>query len=91
MQIIKYNLKSQVNTGTEQEPAWEYVQGPECTMPYSEANMAIAEAEAYGDITVEDDSQPEPTAPETMDDRVTALEAKLTALEAAYIEGVQEA
>lgn len=89
--IIKYNLKTQINTGTEREPVWEYVQGPKCSMPYSESNMAIAEAEAYGDITVEDDGQPEPEVPETVDSRVTALEDKLAAMEAAYIEGVQNA
>ena len=53
MEIIKYHLD------------YDRVQGPECTMPYSEANMSIAEAEAYGEIAVEDDGQPEPVAVNT--------------------------
>ena len=53
MQIITYNLKTTVNIGTEDEPVWEEIAGPTCTMPYTEANMAIAEAEAFGDITIE--------------------------------------
>lgn len=53
MEIIKYHLN------------YDGEQGPECTMPYSEANMAIAEAEAYGEIAVEDDGTPEPVAVNT--------------------------
>lgn len=88
--IIKYIYNSPINRGTEDAPDMvDYFM--EVSMPYSESNMAIAEAEAYGEITIENDGQPEPTAPETTDDRVTALEAKLSAMEAAYIEGVQEA
>lgn len=55
MKFIKYFLKTQKNTGTVKEPVWEDVRGAECTMPYSEANMAIAESEAYGEIAVVDD------------------------------------
>lgn len=35
-------------------------------MPWSEANEAIAKAEAYnGEYTIEDDGKPEPVAPAT--------------------------
>ena len=53
MKTIKYYLKYKINTGTEENPVWEETQGPECSMQYSEANMAIAQAEAFGDITIE--------------------------------------
>lgn len=68
MKVIKYNLKAKINTGTDLEPVWEERQGPACSMPYSEANMAIAEAETYGDITVKDDGQPEPEAQPSQED-----------------------
>lgn len=77
MKFIKYFLKTPTNTGTAEAPVWEYTQGPECTMPYSEANMAIAEAEAYGEVTVEDDGQPEPVAEPTQEERLAALEAAM--------------
>lgn len=60
MKIIKYQLATEINHGTPEEPDIETVL---CgvTMPYTEANYAIAQAEAYqGQITVEDDGQPEP-------------------------------
>ena len=68
MKIIKYNLIAKVNTGTEEAPVWEERKGPECSMPYSEANLALAEAEAFGEVTVEDDGQPEPTQEPTQED-----------------------
>lgn len=60
MKIIKYQLATEVNHGTPEEPDIETVLSG-VTMPYTEANYAIAQAEAYqGQITVEDDGQPEP-------------------------------
>lgn len=53
MKIIKYYLKYKVNEGTEENPVWEETQGPECSMQYSEANMAIAQKEAFGEIAIE--------------------------------------
>lgn len=55
MKIIKYNLCIKVNTGTEEAPVWEDAKGPICTMSYSEENLALAQSEAYGEVTVEDD------------------------------------
>lgn len=60
MKIIKYQLATEVNHGTSEEPDIETVLSG-VTMPYTDANYAIAQAEAYqGQITVEDDGQPEP-------------------------------
>ena len=60
MKIIKYQLATEVNHGTPEEPDIETVLSG-VTMPYTEATYAIAQAEAYqGQITVEDDGQPEP-------------------------------
>lgn len=59
MKIIKYQLATEINHGTPEEPDIETVLSG-VTMPYTEANYAIAQAEAYqGQITVED-GQPEP-------------------------------
>ena len=60
MRIIKYRLATEVNHGTPEEPDIETVLTG-VTMPYTEANYAIAQAEAFqGQITVEDDGKPEP-------------------------------
>lgn len=60
MKIIKYKLATKINRGTPEEPNIETVLS-NVSMPYTEGNYAIAQAEAYqGQITVEDDGQPEP-------------------------------
>ena len=60
MKIIKYQLETKINHGTPAEPDIETVLSG-VTMPYTDANYAIAQAEAYqGQITVEDDGQPDP-------------------------------
>lgn len=60
MKIVKYQLATEVNHGTPEEPNIETVLSS-VTMPYTEASYAIAQAEAYqGQITVEDDGRPEP-------------------------------
>lgn len=60
MKIIKYQLATEINYGTPEEPDIETVLSG-VTMPYTEANYAIAQAEAYqGQITAEDDGKPEP-------------------------------
>ena len=54
MKIIKYQLATEINHGTPEEPDIETVLSG-VTMPYTDANYAIAQAEAYqGQITVED-------------------------------------
>ena len=60
MKIIKYQLATETNHGTPEEPDIETVLSG-VTMPYTEASYAIAQAEAYqGQITVEAAGQPEP-------------------------------
>lgn len=60
MKNIKYQLATEINRGTPEEPNIETVLS-NVSMPYTEGNYAIAQAEAYqGQITVEDDGQPEP-------------------------------
>ena len=60
MKILKYKLATEINHGTPEKPDIETVLSG-VTMPYTDANYAIAQAEAYqGQITVEDDGQPEP-------------------------------
>lgn len=61
MKIIKYQLCTEVNRGTKDEPQIEQVFA-DVTLGWSEGNEKIAKAEAYnGEYTVEDDGEPEPT------------------------------
>lgn len=55
MKIIKYNLCTRINHGTEEEPIYEDILSP-VEMGWNEANEAIAKKEAYnGFYTIEDD------------------------------------
>lgn len=66
MKIIKYQLCTEVNHGTEEQPNIEQVFS-EVSLGWSEANEKIAKAEAYnGEYTIEDDGKPEP-APTQLD------------------------
>lgn len=70
MKVIKYQLCTEVDHGTEDEPKIEQVSSA-VTLGWSAANEKIAKAEAYnGEYTVEDDGEPEP-AP-TQIDRIEA-------------------
>lgn len=70
MKVIKYQLCTEVNHGTEDEPKIEQVLSA-VILGWSEANEQIAKAEAYkGEYTVEDDGEPDP-AP-TQIDRIEA-------------------
>lgn len=64
--IIKYNLCTRVNHGTEEVPNIEEILSP-VTMDWSESNYAIAQKEAHGEITVED--IPDPVTEPTPDER----------------------
>lgn len=77
MKIIKYQLCTEVNRGTEDEPQIEQVLSA-VTLGWSTANETIAKSEAYnGEHTIEDDGEPEP-AP-TQLDRIDA-QATYTAM-----------
>ena len=66
MRVIKYQLCSEINRGTEEQPNIEQV-FTGVSLGWSEANEKIAKAEAYnGEYTIEDDGKPEP-APTQLD------------------------
>lgn len=75
MKIIKYQLCTEVNHGTEEKPDIQQVFSA-VALGWSEANETIAKAEAYnGEYTVEDNGEPEPVIPPTNDE--LAAENKL--------------
>ena len=75
MKVIKYQLCTEVNHGTEEEPDIQQVFS-DVVLGWSEANEKIAKAEAYhGEFTIEDDGEPEPVIPPTNDE--LAAENKL--------------
>lgn len=68
MKVIKYQLCTEVDHGTEDEPKIEQVFSA-VTLGWSEAKEKIAKAEAYnGEYTMEDDGEPEPVIPPTNDE-----------------------
>jgi hypothetical protein len=72
MKILKYNLCTKVNHGTEQIPVWEDVLYP-VIMGWNEANEELAKQEAYnGEYTIE--SVEETTEPTQLD----KIEAQVT-------------
>lgn len=71
--IIKYNLCTRVNYGTEEEPQYEEILSA-VTMGWNETNEEIAKREAYnGEYIVEDDGEPDPVAEPTTEDILNAL------------------
>ena len=80
MKILKYNLCTKVNHGTEEEPKIEEILSP-VAMGYNEANEEIAKREAYnGEYTIEDDGQPELEPKQTPEERIAELEEALALL-----------
>lgn len=80
--VIKYNLCTKVNHGTEEEPQIEEILS-EVTMGWNEANEEIAKREAYnGEYEIVDDGKPEPEPTPSSDSAVW------DELDAAYQEGV---
>ena len=66
MKIIKYQLCTEINRGTEEQPNIEQVFSG-VSIGWSESNEEIAKREAYnGEYTIEDDGNPEP-APTQLD------------------------
>ena len=67
MKILKYNLCTRVNHGTEEEPQIEEILSP-VTMSWNETNEEIAKREAYnGEYTIEDDGVKEISEPTQFD------------------------
>lgn len=68
MKVIKYQLCTEVDHGTEDEPKIEQVFSA-VTLGWSKANEKIAKTEAYnGEYTIEDDGEPEPVIPPANDE-----------------------
>lgn len=66
MKVIKYQICTEINRGTEEQPNIEQVFSG-VSLGWSETNEKIAKAEAYnGEYTIEDDGKPEP-APSQLD------------------------
>lgn len=80
MKVLKYNLCTRVNYGTEESPVWEDVLSP-VEMGWNEINEETAKREAYnGKYTVEDDGQPELEEKPTPEERIAELEEALALL-----------
>lgn len=68
MKWLKYQLCTEVDHGTEDEPNIEQVFSS-VALGWNEGNETIAKAEAYnGEYTIEDDGEPEPVIPPANDE-----------------------
>lgn len=88
METITETIKETVVTGYEEKVEVEQIFSDveiRCTAANFEANYAIAQKEAYGEITVKDDGEPEPEVPSSNDDNTVWNE-----LDKAYEEGYSE-
>lgn len=80
MKVIKYNLCTRINHGTEDAPRWEEILYP-VSMGWNEENEETAKREAHnGEYTVEDDGEPEVAAEPTQEQRIAELEEALALL-----------
>lgn len=74
MKILKYNICTRVNHGTEENPIWEEVLSP-VEMDWNKVNEEIAGREAAGGAyTILERPDPEVTQPTRLD----TMEAQLT-------------
>ena len=74
MKLIRYNLCTRVNCGTEEKPQWNDILYP-VSMPWNEVNEEIAKKEAWnGEYTIEDDCVEEVATPTQLD----IIEAQVT-------------
>ena len=85
MKIIKYQLCTEINRGTEEQPNIEQVFSG-VSLGWSEANEKIAKAEAYnGEYTIEDDGEPEPVIPPTNAELASSLASVQSASAVAFV------
>ena len=85
MKIIKYQLCTEINHGTEEQPNIEQVFSG-VSLGWSEANEEIAKAEAYnGEYTVEDDGKPEPVISPTNAELASSLASVQSASAVAFV------
>ena len=70
MKLLKYQLMTEVNHGTEEHPDIQQIFSG-VSLGWSEANEELAKREAYnGEYTIEDDGEPDPFP--TQIDRIEA-------------------
>ena len=71
MKIIKYQICTRVNHGTEENPKWADILNNKeirCTVDNLESNEALVQKEAYnGEYTIEDDGIEEVSTPTQLD------------------------
>ena len=73
MKVIKYQLCTEVNQGTEEKPDIQQIFS-DVSMGWNEVNEEIAKREAYnGEYTIEDDGEPEPEPEPSTDEVLNAL------------------
>lgn len=85
MKVLKYQLCTEVNYGTEDAPEIAQVLS-NITAQWSERNEEIAKAEAYnGDYTIEDDGEPDPAVPPTTAELVASLASVQSFSTAAFV------
>lgn len=93
MKILKYDLCTKVNHGTDAEPAWEEILSP-VKMGWNESNEEIAKREAYnGEYTIDDDGLDEDSIPASLESRVATLESEAADTKEAlemFLNGVTE-
>ena len=80
MKVIRYNLCTRVNHGSEAAPVWEEMLTP-VEMGWNEINEKTARDEAHNGVyTVEEDGQPEMGTQPTQEARIAELEEALDLL-----------
>lgn len=85
MKIIKYQLCTEVNHGTEEQPNIEQLFSG-VTSRWSEGNEKIAKEEAYnGEYTIEDDGKPEPEKAPTNAELANSLASVQSVSIAAFV------
>ena len=73
MKILKYNLCTKINRGTEEKPQIEEILSS-VSMGWNPTNEEIAKREAYnGEYTIEDDGQADVEPTVTTDDVLNTL------------------
>lgn len=85
MKVIKYQLCTEINCGTKEQPDIQHVFSS-VMLGWSEANEEIAKAEAYnGEYTIEDDGKPEPVIPPTNAELASSLASVQSASAVAFV------
>ena len=85
MKVIKYQLCTEINHGTKEQPKIEQVFSG-VSIGWSETNEKIAKAEAYnGDYDIIDDGKPEPVIPPTNAELASSLASVRSASAVAFV------